>query len=169
MPPPKIVTKPELSVVGFEASFIHVLSPDANTMEVIPPLWERILHERAPITHRLGNDMYGIIYARPEEERSHPDELQYIAGVSVSALADAPEGMIVHTVPAHLYAVVTHRGPIQNIGETCHAIYRQWLPQSEYEHAGIADVEMYDDRFEGHSDHSEMEYWITVRAKDTDS
>lgn len=163
---PQIVEKPELKIVGYETPFIHALSPDVNTGEVIPPLWNRILRDQSRVPNRAGEAMYGVIYGRPSEERSHPDELQYIAGVPVSEQGELPDGMVFHTVPTHRFAVVTHRGPIQNIGETCHAVYRQWLPQSEWEHAGIADVELYDHRFDSCSDSSEMEYWITVKPKE---
>ena len=153
-------------VVGYESPFIHALSPDVNTAEVIPPLWDRILKDRSQVPNRVGEEMYGVIYGKPQAERSHPDELQYIAGAAVSERGELPEGMVLHTVPAHTFAMVTHRGPIQNIGQTCHAIYRQWLPQSEWEHAGVADVEIYDHRFDGQSEESEMEYLITVKPRE---
>jgi predicted transcriptional regulator YdeE len=40
-----------------------------------------------------------------------------------------------------------------------------WLPQSAWQHAEIADVELYDERFDCSSDQSEMEYWISVTPK----
>jgi len=98
-------------------------------------------------------------------ERSHPDELLYLAGVAVSSTDKIPEGMIARTVPAGTFAVFIHHGPIRTIGETMHEIYRVWLPQSAYRHAQIADVELYDHRFCMDSDESEMEYWISVAPK----
>ena len=163
---PQIVEKPALSVVGFEAPFIHVLSPDSTAAEVIVPLWDKIFHNVSSVPYRLGDAMYGVVYGRAEGERSHPDEMQYIAAAPVSEQGELPEGMVSRTVPAHTFAVFIHRGPIANIGDTCEAIYRQWLPQSGYEHAGIADVELYDQRFCYDSDESEMEYWISVKPKD---
>ena len=164
---PQIVQKPELKIVGYEAAFIHVLSPDANAAEVIPPLWDRLFEDKSRLPSDASDELYGVIYGKPKEKRSHPDELQYIAGAAVREAGDLPEGMVYYVVPAHTFAMVTHRGPIQNIGETCHAIYRQWLPDSEWEHAGIADVERYDERFDGCSENSEMEYGITVKPKES--
>jgi AraC family transcriptional regulator len=164
---PQIVHKPALTIVGLETAFIHILSPQATNVEVIGPLWDRFLRRANEISHRVGQNMYGVIYARPETERSHPDELQYIAAVPVSSTAEVPAGMVSYTVPASLFAVFTHRGPIRTIRDTVREIYRVWLPQSEYVHTEVADVELYDHRFCVDGAESEMEYWISVTPKMT--
>ncbi|HEX5102699.1 MAG TPA: GyrI-like domain-containing protein [Pirellulaceae bacterium] len=162
---PQIVEKPALTVVGLEASFLHALSPQSTTFKVIPALWESFLHRAKEVPARLGAASYGIIYGRPEAQRSHPHELQYIAGVAVRSTDNVPAGMVAHTVAPGTFAVFLHRGSIAKIGDTCREIYRVWLPQSAWEHAGIADVELYDERFAGQSDRSEMEYWVSVMPK----
>jgi AraC family transcriptional regulator len=159
---PQIVDKPELVVVGLEAPFISVLSPDANNFSVIGRLWEQFGHQAGKVPNRIGHDMFGLCFDRPAVERRHPHEMQYLAGVRAGSLADIPKGMTAHTVPAGTFAVFTHRGPIRNFGDTVAEIYRVWLPQSGYRHAGVADVELYDDRFCVDGDDSEMEYWIPV-------
>src|SRR4030095_15976051 len=110
---PQIVQKPALTLVGLEASFIHALSPETNNFKVIPPLWDKLAHRDGEVSNRLGKTMYGIIYGRPEAERSHPHELQYIAAVAVSRVDKIPEGMISRTIPAGKFAVFLHRGPIK--------------------------------------------------------
>ena len=74
MQTPEIVTKPELTVIGMRAAFIHALSPDATNFEVIGPLWQRFIDRADSVPNRIGNSMYGIVYGEPEDERSHPDE-----------------------------------------------------------------------------------------------
>jgi predicted transcriptional regulator YdeE len=162
---PQIVEKPALTVVGLETPFIHALSPDTNNFKVIGPLWDRFVHRAGEVPHRIGDAMYGIIYGRPATERSHPDELQYIAGVPVSSAAEVPVGMVSHTVPAGTFAVFLHHGPITKIADTCREIYRIWLPRSAWVHAEIADVELYDQRFDCENEASEMEYWISVKRQ----
>jgi AraC family transcriptional regulator len=162
---PQIVEKPELLVIGLEAPFVSGLSPDATNFQVIGPLWNRFIHRANQVPNRLGGEMYGIIFDRPAGSRTHPHEMQYLAGVRVSSLAVMPEGMIGHTVPAATFAVFTHRGPIRTIGDSLNEIYRVWLPQSEFRHAGVADIELYDHRFQMDRDDSEMEYWISVMPK----
>jgi AraC family transcriptional regulator len=114
------------------------------------------------VSGRVGQAMYGVIYGRPDSERSHPDELQYIAGVPVSSADKIPAGMDSRTIPAGQFAVVTHRGPIDKLRDTVREIYRVWLPQSPWQHAQIADIELYDHRFNCESDKSEMDYWVSV-------
>lgn len=165
MQEPLIVPMPELTVVGLQRSFIHALSPDSNNLRVIGPLWGEFLERAGGIPARVGQAMYGVLFARPPAERSHPDELEYIAGVAVSSTASIPDGMVARTIPAGTFAVFLHRGPIRKIAETCHYIYRQWLPASPYEHSGIADIELYDERFCADSEESEMDYSISIRPK----
>ncbi len=165
MQPPLIAAKPELTVVGLQRSFIHALSPDTNNLQVIGGLWCEFLERAQSIPDRVGPETYGVLFGRPPAERSHPDELEYIACVAVRFTARIPAGMVVRTIPPATFAVFLHRGPIQNIAATCRAIYRQWLPASPYEHAGLADIELYDHRFCSDGDDSEMEYWVSIRSK----
>ncbi len=161
---PQIAEKPALTVVGLETPFIHALSPDTNN-HIIGPLWDQFCHRAKEVPNRVSDAMYGIIYRRPASERSHPHELQYVAAAAVSSLGEIPAGMTSRTIPESTFAVFLHRGPITRIADTCREIYREWLPQSEWEHADVADVELYDERFDCESETSEMEYWISVRAK----
>src|SRR3954465_6382361 len=102
---PQIVQKPALIVVGLETAFIHALSPETDNFKVIPPLWDAICHRASEIRHRVGTEMYGIIYSRPERARVHPHELQYIAGVAASQAGDIPSGMISRAIPAGTFAL----------------------------------------------------------------
>jgi len=162
---PQIVEKPALLVVGLKAAFISVLSPDATTFKVIGPLWDKFMQRANRVPNRIGDEMFGVICGRPENERAHPHELTYLAAVRVSKATEIPDGMVSRTVPAATFGVFTHRGTIKTIGDTVSQIYRVWLPQSAYQHARIADMELYDRRFCIDSDDSEMEIWISVRPK----
>lgn len=164
---PQVIEKPAITVVGLEAAFISGLSEQSTAAEVIPPLWDKFGSRSTQVPNRLGHDMFGVIYGRPQAERNRPDELQYIAGVQVNGPGDLPDGMVAHTVPAGTFAAFIHRGPIQNLRSTIHEIYRVWLPQSAWQHAQIADIELYDRRFDCNSAASEMEYWISVVPKAT--
>lgn len=162
---PQIVEKPAATYAGLEASFISGLSPDTTNFKVIGPLWQKLFERVHEIPHRIGKEMYGIMSNTPESERTHPHEMQYLAGITVSSTDEIPSGTNWRTLPATTFAVFTHKGPIDRICDTVAKIYRQWLPQSDYEHSDIADIELYDHRFCHDSANSEMEYWISVRKK----
>lgn len=161
--PIEIVQKPEFTFVGLHKSFIHALSADANAQQVIPPLWSEFLPRLDEIPNRLGVETFGLVYCDPLADRDHPDQLEYLAAARVKELGDVPTGMVNRTVAASSYAVFVHRGPIEELSTTLQQAYREWLPQSGYEHAEVADIELYDDRFCPDSATSEMEYWIPVR------
>ncbi|HZN32885.1 MAG TPA: GyrI-like domain-containing protein [Pirellulaceae bacterium] len=165
MQQPTIAAKPPLTVVGMERSFIHSQSPDANNLQVLGELWREFPPRAREIPNRVGHAMYGVIYERPPAERKHRHELQYIAGVAVSAGDHIPAGLVARTIPGATFAVFLHRGPINQIAATVREIYREWLPASPYQHAGIADIELYDDRFCADGPDSEMEYWISIQPK----
>ncbi len=162
---PEIVEKGALKVVGMHTKFIHALSPDANGHEIIGPLWGAFGPHMPTIPNRVGADVsHGVMYA--EEEKSHPDELHYIAGVPVSSFDDVPEGMVTREIPAGTYAVFTLKGPLTQFGRWCEQMYREWLPASAYEHGGGEDLEQYDERFcFDDPEVSVQEYWISVRPK----
>ena len=160
---PVIRERPALNIVGIDAPFIHALSPDANNLEVIGGLWNDFLHRAREIPHRVGREMYGVAYALDESLRSHPDEMQYIAGVAVGEVGDLSAPLVSKLIPAGRFAAITHRGPISKIGETVGQLYNDWLPQSKFQHSGIADIEVYGPRFNPTAEASEMEYWISVR------
>jgi AraC family transcriptional regulator len=165
MQEPRIVTKDAMTFVGCRTAFIHALSPDANPAKVLGRLWGSFPPRAAGIANRIGEDMFGIIYGLSEDQRTHPDELQYIAAVQVSEPGDIAKDMIAWTVPAASYAVFVHRGRIERLPDTVYDIYRRWLPASPYRHSEIADIERYGERFCGESDDSEMEYWISIEPR----
>lgn len=162
---PQIVEKPAFTVVGLAAPFISGLSPDSTAAQVIGPLWGQFAPRASEVPGRIGHDMFGVMWTLPEQERSHPEELIYLAGVPVSSTSAIPADMVSRTIAASTFAAFTHRGPIQKITDTVREIYRVWLPQSGYRHSQVADVELYDHRFCMDSDESEMEYWISVVPK----
>lgn len=163
---PQIIDSPAISFIGMECLFRHALSEETNDMAVIPQLWGRFGSKRETVPNQTEpSAAWGIITADPEEERSHADELRYLAAAQVSFDSEVPEGMIVRAFPAAKYACFTLRGPISRIGEHCQMMYREWLPQSPWEHAGIADLERYDERFCAESEDSEIDYWISIKPK----
>lgn len=165
---PQIVRMESFTVVGMEARFIGALSPDANNFDVIPPLWDRFINRMGEVEGRSDEANYGLVITRPERERSHPDELLYVAGVAVHGVGvgSLPEGMVCHEVPASTFAVFTHRGPISRLTETVRMAVDVWLPSSGYRWNGL-EVERYDHRFSLESPReSEMETWMGIVPSD---
>ena len=86
MQEPNIIEKPETTYVGLRAKFISILSPDANTTEIIPPLWGAFCSRDDEIQNQKGQEKYGVVHWEPKEQRSHPEELIYMCAVAVLSL-----------------------------------------------------------------------------------
>lgn len=153
----------ELKVVGPGSRYVCILSPDATSETVIPKLWDNLIQRMGEIRHAVGETTYGLSEAIAESERSHPEEFYYIAAQPVESLDDIPEGMECRTVPEGTYAVFTHVGRLDTLGETINYIHGSWAPNSGYELRPGPELELYDKRFDPASDTSEMEICIPVK------
>ena len=63
------------------------------------------------------------------------------------------------------YAVFEHKGSMMGFGDTLNAIYKKWLPSSDYVGNGKGDVEIYDERWSMDGEDSVMEYWVGIAPK----
>ncbi|MBW6513185.1 MAG: GyrI-like domain-containing protein [Candidatus Syntrophosphaera sp.] len=155
---PRIVHREAFTVVGMKCR---------TTMadNQIPRLWEDFNPRARAVQHALfAQGCYGICF---NEEGDEPggDWFSYLAGVEVTELKDVPAGMESLLIPASDHAVFEHLGTLENLQQTYHFIYNQWLPQSEYVMLGSQDFELYDQRFKYGLPDSVMEIWIPVSKK----
>ncbi len=140
---PDLVTEPPRTVIGFRSRFMSALSPEANNLEVIPGLWQKLFPRISEIQSADPEISLGVIIAEADCE----GELDYLAGKPVTHTDQIPEGMSVLQLPGGLYARFTHTGPLSDIRKTMSRIYTEWAPQSGYEFDQRPDIEIYDHRF----------------------
>jgi len=131
---PEIVTRRETRVVGIARQYNE---EDLN----IETLWSAFRPEVFQITNRVGRDAFGIYEAY--HERDDSVAFSYICSVEVKDFDHVPDGMIARTIPARLYAVFRHQGPISYLPETLKYIWGSWLPKSDYEYLESPDFELY--------------------------
>jgi len=86
-------------------------------------------------------------------------------GQEVTDLDEIPFDMVGRKIPPSTYAVFTHLGLLAKLPETFHYGHKTWLPASPYEPAGWFDLELYDSRFKGDSEDSEVDVCIPIRKK----
>lgn len=156
---PTLVEKGRFVVVGLSSYGAHADTGD------IPALWDHFVPFMATVPNHIHPTVSFGISCYPQDFPSHR-QWHYMAAVEVSALDAIPLLMVGKVVPAHLYAVFTHRGPVQNIPATFHAIYHEWLPATPWKVAESFDFEMYGERFTPHDEtNSEVDIYIPVAAK----
>lgn len=154
---------PEFKVMGLGVNFISILSPEKNNHLVIPKLWDVFLSRKQEIVHRVHAADFGICMPLSNElQKSHPDECFYLACAEVNDVNNVPTGMITKTVPPGEYAIFTHKGPLNKLDHTMNYIYGAWLPKSGRKLREAPDLELYDERFNPESDHSEFDIYIPV-------
>lgn len=159
----EIVQRAPLKVVGLQAKFISVLSADATSSRIIPDLWDAFIRNYQQIQHRVGNDMYGVIWGDPLPQRTHPDQLNYIAGIEVTSFEGQPEGFVAREVPGGTFAKAVHAGTPANLKATLEVLYREALPQSGFAPTGEAELEVYGARFNPARPESELDIYVSVR------
>ncbi len=162
---PQIVHVSALTLLGLETRFICAMSPDANNLKLIPPLFKCFGSRWAELPPRLDRFTYGACDCIPPEQRTHEDEMVYLVSASVAPDAQPPAGMTVWHIPARTYAHFTHRGPIGRLNETIKYIFGAWLPRSDYQHVEGPELERYDDRFGDGGEKCELDLLVPVQPK----
>jgi AraC family transcriptional regulator len=152
---PKIVTKDEFNVVGMRYY-------GENKNNEISQLWDQFIpriHEiKDPVTREIT---FGVCY--PVEDQTENGEFEYIAAVEVHDFDEIPEGMVGRTVPTQKYAVFTHKGLVEKIGDTYKCIYGMWQPKSGYDLVKAPDFEYYNERFDpDNQEESELDIYIPI-------
>jgi AraC family transcriptional regulator len=126
----------------------------------IPAQWQRFNEHVGHIPGQIGDVAYGLCLNSDEA-----GNFDYISGVEVADFSDLPEGFASARVPAHLYAVFRHAEHISTIRQTMHAIYTEWLPNSDYEAADAPFFERYGPEFDPRTGEGGLEAWIPVTPR----
>jgi len=151
---PKIITKPAFKAIGM--SYVG-----KNENQEIGQMWG-VFNQRATEIPWRGPYGYGLCFSNPEGAAE--GEFEYIAAFEVPSDEMIPDGMVYREVPEYKYAVFTHHGTLDKLGETYEYIYNTWLPQSDLElHPDKYDMEVYDERFIPNSDDSAFDIYVAIK------
>jgi AraC family transcriptional regulator len=139
---PTLITKDAFSVIGLE---LKTTTHGGKNLIEIPPFWEQVMAagqiERIP-DKKIPDTVLGICM-----DFAPDGWFSYLIAAEVTSTDNAPEGMVYRTIPAATYAVFPARGKMPaSIQDTFKYIYREWLPNCTYRHAGSAEFEWYDER-----------------------
>lgn len=130
-------------------------------------LWRNFKPRVKEIAQRTGRDFYSVQeYPRDIKIEHFTPHTQFIkwAAVRVHDYENIPPGMDRLIIPAGLYAIFIHKGPVSTFFMTSQYIYEQWLPASDYILDQRPQFEIMTEKYLGpeHPD-SEEEIWIPVR------
>jgi predicted transcriptional regulator YdeE len=144
--PPNIVHQSTFSVVGIEVrtSNARESSPDG----LIGKQWQRFLREN--IAQKIPDKLDANIYAvYCDYSSDHNSEYSFLIGAKVPSGSTAPAGLVLKTVPAGDFAVITtNKGPVSKV--VIAAWQRVWAMEQNHEfprsRAYKADYEVYGQR-----------------------
>ena len=156
---PEILTQNSMKLVGMKTNFYSSVSENNNSAQILPPLWKNFLNRKGEIDKAIADTCYGIV----QHSEDNSEQLEYYAVIAVNEIRCIPKGMVSIEIPAARYAKFTHKGSIKDIDNTINYIYSSWLLQSDYVHTYGADLEFYTEKFNPHSDQSEIYYAIPIK------
>ena len=135
---------PSVVIVGLRDRFTPA---DA---QAIGRLWEQV-------TPHVQGISFGVIH-----NSSDDGAFDYLAGIQDRD--GLPEGWTSMSLEAQTYAVFWHAGHESRHGETCGAIFGQWLPNSAYRGVEAPFLERYGPEFNGETLEG-LEIWVPIQAK----
>ncbi|MUT64677.1 effector binding domain-containing protein [Paenibacillus sp. NEAU-GSW1] len=148
----------EANIVEKEAFTAVGMSWDSQSSEGdIPSMWQRFISREHEVEGKQQPAVsYGICIPGENEQ------FIYVAGFETDG-SRIPEGMELVNVPAQRYAVFTHKGTTEKLGETYELIYSKWLSLQGLQLVKGIDFESYDERFIGPMDEqSEIDIYIPI-------
>ncbi len=150
--PPRIENGGALLIAGIGQRYRF------ETNQGIPQQWERFASHIGHVPGQVGQVAYGVCC-----NGDGAGNFEYIAGVEVTNFDEVPAEFSRIRIPAHRYAVFSHREHISRIRATIYTIWNNWLPASGYTHADAPDFERYDERFDPRTGNSVVEIWLPIK------
>ncbi len=152
----KIVNRPAFKVIG-------LLYVGKNEHGEISQMWGRFNENCKTIKNINEKEAFGLCFSTVEGP-SRPGEFEYVAGFEVADNAVIPQGMVYREVPAYKYAVFTHHGKLDTLGETYQYIYNTALAQAGLQfHPDKFDMEVYDEDFKFGQDDSKFYIYVAIQ------
>ena len=152
---PTIVSRPAFKAIGI--SYIG-----KNEHDEIGQMWGRFNRRSKEIQSINETEAFGLCFSTIAKP-ALPGEFEYVACLEVADDSAVPTGMVYRQVPAYKYAVFTHHGKLDKLGETYQFIYNTGLAQAGLKpHPDKFDMEVYDEGFTLGSDESKYYIYVAV-------
>ncbi|WP_373898241.1 GyrI-like domain-containing protein [Haloimpatiens sp. FM7315] len=151
---PTIVKKSAFKIIGMKYF-------GKNQKDEIKALWNQFYNRKEEIQNKIeGSKYYGIC-----QLFSGSSKFSYIASVIVKNTECIPKEMVSKIIPCSQYAVFSHKGSLNSLGQTYGYIYGVWLPNSGYEHSTLPDIEEYIGEYYNCENHEEciINIYIPIR------
>jgi AraC family transcriptional regulator len=143
----------ELLIAGLNVSYTF------ETRVNIPAQWARFAPHLGKVAGQVDKLSYGVCW------NYKPDSgFDYLSGVEVRGASDLPADFSHIRLPAQRYVVFTHDKHVSSIPDTIDAIWKKWLPHSDYEAAKAPCFERYTESFNPQTGTGGIEIWVPLKT-----
>jgi len=152
---PEIIERDAMILAGLGARY------DMDKKQGITNLWQDFGPHLGNIPGQVGRVAFGLCTDFAEDGGS----FFYMAATEVREADGMPEGFEVRRIPARRYLAFRHRGHISTIGQTFHAIWTQYLPESGHDYEGETfSLEYYGASFNPTTGHGHVQVWVPIKS-----
>ena len=140
----------------------HFQAPEQGA-EDVGPFWNELfangMYEKlVEISNGQPTGVHGFMHVLDDV---HVD---YMIGAVTDK--EIPEGMEEKVIPSSLWAIFEQSGSVQSsMADMWNQIFEEWLPSTEYEHAGTAEIECFCHSGDRRNSDFKYEIWIPVRKR----
>ena len=158
----RIEEGPELRLAGIG---IKVGTKEGENFTIVPAFWDEIMRDGRfkALAAKADLSRFAISAVCHRFDMATGTFIYSIAIDEPESMEGMPAGSEAFTVPASTWGKFTSRGPIRpNFQDMIKRIFSEWLPASDWEHAGSDEIEYYP---EGDTESPDYwcEYWIPLK------
>jgi AraC family transcriptional regulator len=145
---------------------LRIATKDGANLVDVPAFWDRVMEDGrwTALAGKADFGRLGVCGVCREFDMAAGFFTYSIAIDRPASMDGMPEGCESFEVPAATWGKFTSRGPLRpNFQDTIKRIYGEWLPSSEWKHAGSAEIEFYPEAA-GPTDSPAYwcEYWVPL-------
>ncbi|WP_323944856.1 AraC family transcriptional regulator [Aeromonas hydrophila] len=150
----RIESQPGFILQGVKGQIRGLFAAAPDFQQTVPAIW-RALRTAGGLPP--GQERVGVV-----DVSGAGESLPYWAGSVMEEGTSLPAGLARLPVPAQTYAVLSHVGPVSQLGQTLNWFILHWLPSSGYRGLDGFELERYAPDFDGNQPDARMEYWLPV-------
>lgn len=142
-----------------ELKFVGLCEPvPFSRLQNIAAQWQRFMPRYGEIEDKANPIPAGVSTNLDDE-----GNFDYICAVEVKRFGALPKGLMRITLPPQTYTVFRHDGHVSEIGQTFHAIWDDWIPDSGRTIADAASIERHMQTFDTRTGYGGVEIYIPMR------
>lgn len=132
----------------------------------IVELWNSFMVRRNEIKNQIGTNYFNI-QINPQNFDFNPNtSFVKWAAVEVLDFNSIPDGMEILEIQEGLYAIFHYVGNNQNAANFFNKIYKDWLPNSEFELDNRPQFEILGEKYKNDNQISEEDIYIPIKRKE---